>query len=144
MSFNTFTLQLTQYISDNHPDRIQDKQFIQERGQAALQTFVECSRQGMTVGESLRAADDVLYRGLHFSPYRMIEEEVERLSGHLPLSRQGLHALVMTILDKSRPVLEKAYTPETADTFQGTYDYELTCTKIRRIINRHLYDHGLQ
>ena len=74
MNFNAFTIQLTQYISQNHPDKIEDKEFIESRGQQAATVFADCSRQGMNLEECSRQANKVLYAGLHFSPYRMIKE----------------------------------------------------------------------
>ena len=44
--YNTFTLRLTDYIIQNHPDRIMEKDFITQRGEAAKQTFAECARMG--------------------------------------------------------------------------------------------------
>ena len=144
MTFNAFTLQLTQYISENHPERIEDKEFIRQRGENALAVYVGCSRQGMSVEESTREANEVLYQGLHFSPYRMIADIVETHCSHLPLSEEGRHVLAMTILHMSKDVLAEAYTPATADTFEGSYGYHRARTQIKRIMNKYLYDNGLQ
>lgn len=144
MTFNAFTLQLTQYIKENHPDRIEDKEFIDQRGEKALAVFVECSRQGRSVEESVREANEILYQGLHFSPFRMIADMVETHCSHLPLSEEGRHVLAMAILHKSKYVLAGAYTPATADVFAGSYKYHRTRTQIKRIMNKYLYDNGLQ
>ena len=77
--FNAYTIKLTDYIIHNHPDRIMDKEFIHERGLAATATFAQCSRSGMDFEEASRNADTVLYRGLLFSPYRMIDDIVDTL-----------------------------------------------------------------
>jgi hypothetical protein len=74
--FNAFTARLTIYMIDFHPDRIDEVDFIDQRGQMAADVFHQCSVRGMTVDESMHEAEKALYAGLHFSPYLMLEEIV--------------------------------------------------------------------
>ena len=142
--FNAFTLRLTDYIIQNHPDRITEKDFIETRAEEALQTFSECSRMGMRYEECKFESDKVLYRGLNFSPYKMVEEimdthfpEIDILSIHRP-------SLIMQILVHVKPVLARYVNEENDDTFQGSESYPKAQKVVKRIINQYIYNHGLQ
>lgn len=142
MNFNAFTIQLTQYISQNHPDKIEDKEFIESRGQQAATVFADCSRQGMNLEECSRQANKVLYAGLHFSPYRMIMDIIQTNCTHLPLTDEGRHSLAMTLLDICKPHISTYLTPENWDSFEGSYQYHRVRLQTKRMINQYLDDNG--
>ena len=144
MAFNAFTLQLTQYISENHPDKIGDVEFINERGQQATTVFADCSRQGMDLEECTRQANKVLYQGLHFSPFRMIADIIESQCTHLALTDEGRHSLAMTMLERCKPHIEAYYTPDNRDAFEGSYAYHRARMTVKRMLNKYLDENGLQ
>ena len=142
--FNAFSIQLTQYIIQNHPERILEEEFIQDRGVAATATFSQCSRQGMNYEEAMNEANAVLYRGLHFSPYRMVDEIVER---NFPeINYLGIHreSLLMQMLAYVKPVLEQYHNEDNDAEFQGSTLYPTAYRHISRMINQFVHDHGLQ
>lgn len=142
--FNAYTIKLTDYIIHNHPDRIMDKEFIHERGLAATATFAQCSRSGMDFEEASRNADAVLYRGLLFSPYRMIDGIVDTL--YPEIYNLGIHreSLLMQMLAYVKPTLDSYHNEENDASFQGSEAYETAYRHVTRLINQFVYDHGLQ
>ena len=141
--FNAFTIRLTQYISHNHPDLIEDKDFIESRGQQAAKLFADCSRQGMDVEESARQANEVLYNGLQFSPFRMIMDILEADAAHLPLTAEGRHSLAMKLLAQCKPHIESYLSRGNRDTFEGSYTFHKARREVKKMINQHLEDNGL-
>ena len=142
--FNAFSIHLTQYIIQNHPDRIMEQEFIQDRGVAAAATFADCSRQGMNFEEAMSEANTVLYRGLHFSPYRMVDEIVER---NFPeVNYLGIHreSLLMQMLAYVKPALAQYHNEANDAEFQGTPSYPTAYRHVSRMINQFVHDHGLQ
>lgn len=142
--FNAFTLRLTDYIIQNHPDRIMEKDFIAQRGEAAKQTFAECSRMGMHYEECKFESDRVLYRGLHFAPIRMIEEIVDTHYPQVNLLSIHKPALLMQMLAYVKPTLTKYVNEDNDDIFQGSEEYAKAYRHIKNLINQFLYNNGLQ
>lgn len=144
MNLNAFTLQLTQYLIENHPDKIADTGFIQERGQRAVETFAACSRQGMNVEESLSEAHQVLYQGLHFSPYRMVYDLVESNYGYLPFNSEARHNFCMKMMQLAAPVFAEHITRGREDEFEGSPAFLRARIQVKNIINQYLKENGLQ
>ena len=142
--FNAFTLRLTDYIIQNHPDRITEKDFIHTRGEEALQTFSECSRMGMNYEECKFESDKVLYRGLHFSPYKMVEGIMDRYFPEIDILPLQRPSLTMQILSHVKPVLARYVNEENDETFQGSENYPHVEKVVKRLINQYIYYHGLQ
>lgn len=142
--YNTFTLRLTDYIIQNHPDRIMEKDFITQRGEAAKQTFAECARMGMCYEECKFESDRVLYRGLHFSPIKMIEEIVDTHFTQVNLLSIHKPALLMQMLAYVKPTLEAYVNEENDETFQGSEDYTKAYRHVKNRLNQFLYNNGLQ
>ena len=51
-----FEARLTQYMIQNHPDKIEDVSFISERRRMAAHTFETSSVAGLSVDESMHEA----------------------------------------------------------------------------------------
>ena len=77
-----FRLKLRSYMSEHHPERLQDTEFITARADMALATYCDAVSQGFTHPEAESVASEVLYHSLHFSKYdtlvSVLENEFER------------------------------------------------------------------
>ena len=77
-----FRLKLESYMSEHHPERLQDTEFITARADMALTVYCDVVAQGFNHLEAERIASEVLFSGLHFSKYDtlvyILENEFER------------------------------------------------------------------
>ena len=77
-----FRLKLRSYMSEHHPERLGDKEFITARADMALTAYCDAVAQGFNHLEAERIASEVLFSGLHFSKYdtlvSVLEDEFER------------------------------------------------------------------
>ena len=77
-----FQLKLRSYMSEHHPERLQDTEFITARADMALTTYCDAVAQGFTHPEAESMASEVLYQGLHLSKYdtlvSVLENQFER------------------------------------------------------------------
>ena len=75
-------LKLRSYISEHHPERLKDTEFITTRADMALTAYCDAVAQGFTHPEAESMASEVLYQGLHFSKYdtlvSVLENEFEK------------------------------------------------------------------
>lgn len=103
-----FRLKLESYMSEHHPERLQDKEFITARADMALTVYCDAVAQGFTHPEAESMASEVLYQGLHFSKYdtlvSVLENEFEReLPAPLPEKLVPIllsNKAIQTIFDK--------------------------------------------
>ena len=69
-------------MSEYHPERLQDTEFITARADMALTAYCDAVAQGFTHPEAESMASEVLFQGLHFSKYdtlvSVLENEFER------------------------------------------------------------------
>lgn len=77
-----FRLKLRSYMSEHHPEKLHDTEFITTRADMALTAYCDAVAQGFTHLEAENIASEVLYQGLHFSKYdtlvSVLENEFER------------------------------------------------------------------
>ena len=77
-----FRLKLESHMSEHHPERMNDTEFITSRADMALTAYCDAVAQGFTHPEAESMASEVLYQGLHFSKYdtlvSVLENEFER------------------------------------------------------------------
>ena len=77
-----FRLKLESYMSEHHPERMSDMEFITARADMALTAYCDAVAQGFNHLEAERIASEVLFSGLHFSKYdtlvSVLENEFER------------------------------------------------------------------
>lgn len=106
-----FQLKLRSYMSEHHPERLQDTEFITARADMALTAYCDAVAQGFTHPEAESMASEVLYQGLHFSKYdtlvSVLENEFEReLPAPLPdeLLRASLEKRLAPILLSNKAV----------------------------------------
>ena len=82
LELSYFRLKLRSYMSEHHPERLYDTEFITTRADMALTVYCDVVAQGFTHPEAESMASEVLYQGLHFSKYdtlvSVLENEFER------------------------------------------------------------------
>lgn len=132
-------LSLTDYISEYHPERIQDTEFISVRAEEAGKEFERNSKEGKTVRQAKEAAEKVLYEGLKFSKFKLLEEIVEN---EMPEIRQEeKYTFIMQMMRVIEPIIQK-YEPK--DDFIGSEkEKEMYNMCVGRIYN-YLEKNGLQ
>ena len=145
-----FRLKLESYMSEHHPERLQDTEFITARADMALTAYCDAVAQGFTHPEAESVASEVLYQGLHFSKYdtlvSVLENEFERdLPAPLPdeLLRASLEKRLAPILLSNKAVQATFDKFGLTDTLASDEQYdrlytELTGTIVLLIESNHL------
>ncbi len=134
-----FRFSLLSFLRDSHPDKAADQQFIASRGDAAAEAYSNIIKLGGSHDEAEENASQILYTGLHFSPYRTIvnilwDEFTDEID---PAQAEGVAMELLPLLSK---IIEK-YT--TSDDFAGSQEYDLLYTELTGAIQTLLED-GVQ
>ena len=130
--FSYYRLRLESYLKDYHPERLADEAFIRARSDAAAQAYEDAFRQGYPVLEAGYIATEVLFAGLHFSPYYMLEQIIENeFANVVPPERAADFALRLLQSDTIRETIEK-YEP--GDDFDGSSEYDQLYTELTGVI----------
>ena len=130
--FSYYRLRLASYLKDYHPERLADEAFIRARSDAAAQACEDAFRQGYPVLEAGYMATEVLFAGLHFSPYYMLEQIIENeFANVVPAERAADFALRLLQSDTIRETIEK-YEP--GDDFDGSSEYDQLYTELTGVI----------
>jgi len=130
--FSYYRLRLETYLKDYHPERLADEAFIYDRSDAAAQAYEDAFRQGYPVLEAGYMATEVLFAGLHFSPYYMLEQIIENeFANVVPPERAADFALRLLQSDTIRETIEK-YEP--GDDFDGSSEYDQLYTELTGVI----------
>ena len=123
-----FRLKLRSYMSEHHPERLQDTEFITTRADMALTVYCDAVAQGFTHPEAESMASEVLYQGLHFSKYdtlvSVLENEFER---ELPAS---LPERLATILLSNKAIQATFAGYELTDEFAASEQYDRLYTEL--------------
>ena len=130
--FSYYRLRLESYLKDYHPERLADEAFIRARSDAAAQAYEDAFRQGYPVLEAGYIATDVLFAGLHFSPYYTLEQIIENeFANVVPPERAADFALRLLQSNSIRETIEK-YEP--GDDFDGSSEYDQLYTELTGVI----------
>ena len=130
--FSYYRLRLESYLKDYHPERLADEAFIRARSDAAAEAYEDAFRQGYPVLEAGYIATEVLFAGLHFSPYYMLEQIIENeFANVVPPERAADFALRLLQSDTIRETIEK-YEP--GDDFDGSPEYDQLYTELTGVI----------
>lgn len=70
--FSYFRLSLLSYLKDSHPHLADDTAFVAARGAVAAEAYSAAIKSGQTHDQAGEMANEVLYAGLLFSPYRTV------------------------------------------------------------------------
>lgn len=137
MVHSKYYKELKQYLEDYHPNLVKDEEFITTRSELAQETFIECSREGMNIEECQNEVNEVLYSGLHFSLYQLVEDIIEEMN----LSFSDKDKFIMQMFLLIQPIAEKY---KLDDNFERTSEYDKLYTEISQHINQHIKDYELQ
>ncbi len=74
LELSYFSLQLFEYLIQNHPHRADDYDFIKYRGDKAAEAFEVALRNGALQEDAIQEANEELYKGLYFSLYALIKD----------------------------------------------------------------------
>ena len=130
--FSYYRLRLETYLKDYHPERLADETFIRDRSDAAAQAYEDAFLQGYPVLEAGYIATEVLFAGLHFSPYYMLEQIIENeFANTIPSDRAEVFALRLLQSDSIRETIAK-YEP--GDDFDGSPEYDQLYTELIGVI----------
>ena len=131
--FSYYRLRLETYLKDYHPERLADEAFICARSDAAAQAYEDAFRQGYPVLEAGYMATEVLFAGLHFSPYYMLEQIIENeFANVVPPERAADFALRLLQSDTIRETIATKYEP--GDDFDGSPEYDQLYTELTGVI----------
>ena len=123
-----FQLKLKSYMSEHHPERLQDTEFITTRADMALTAYCDAVAQGFSHLEAESIASEVLYQGLHFSKYdtlvSVLENEFEK---ELP---SPLPERLTPMLLKNKAVQSVFDKYELTDDFGASPEYEKLYTEL--------------
>ncbi len=137
MVHSKYYKELKQYLEDYHPNLVKDEEFITTRSELAQETFIECSREGMNIEECQNEVNEVLYSGLHFSLYQLVEDIIEEMN----LSFSDKDKFIMQMFLLVQPIAEKY---KLDDNFERTSEYDKLYTEISQHINQYIKDYELQ
>ena len=130
--FSYYRLRLETYLKDYHPERLADEAFIRARSDAAAQAYEDAFRQGYPILAAGYIATEILFAGLHFSPYYMLEQIIENeFANVVPPERAADFALRLLQSDTIRETIEK-YEP--GDDFDGSPEYDQLYTELTGVI----------
>ena len=130
--FSYYRLRLESYLKDYHPERLADEAFIRARSDAAAEAYEDAFRQGYPVLEAGYMATEVLFAGLHFSPYYMLEQIIENeFANVVSPERAADFALRLLQSNSIRETIEK-YEP--GDDFDGSSEYDQLYTELTGVI----------
>ena len=136
-----FRLKLRSYMSEHHPERLYDTEFITARADMALTAYCDAVAQGFTHLEAESIASEVLYQGLHFSKYDTLVSVLENeFEGELPVPLPEKLAAILLSNKAIQATFDKF---GLTDTFaaSGQYDRlysELTGTIVLLTKSNHL------
>ncbi len=137
MVHSKYYKELKQYLEDYHPNLVKDEEFITTRSELAQETFIECSREGMNIEECQNEVNEVLYSGLHFSLYQLVEDIIEEMN----LSFSDKDKFIMQMFLLIQPIAEKY---KLDDNFERTSEYDKLYTEISQHISQYIKDYELQ
>lgn len=134
-----FRLSLLSFLRDSHPNLSTDTNLITVRGDAAAEAYSAAVKNGQSHDQAAEAANEILYSGLQFSPYRTIvkilwcefEKEVS------PALAEGA---AIGLLQELEGVFARY---ELSDDFDTTPEYDRLYTELTGVLQILLED-GLQ
>jgi len=131
-----FRLSLLSYLRDSHPHLAKDNAFITIRGDAAAQAYSTAVKNGQSHDQASEIANEILYAGLMFSPYRTIVRilwnEFEK-----DVTPALAESVAMELLPKLNGVFDKY---KLSDSFDSTPEYDQLYTELTGAIQILLED----
>lgn len=121
-----YGLYLLSYLKENHPDKVHDASFVEERADRAAEVFEQARLEGYTPEGAHELAMAALLEGLHFSKYDTLVEVLwNECSDEIPQSEAPAVAL------KLLPYMEGIFARyPLSDDFAYSPEYEQLCTEL--------------
>lgn len=133
-----FYKELKSYLSENHPELCDDESFISNRSELAQLTFIDSSQNGSSYEDSIHEAYTVLYDGLHFSSYQLLqdiaEEEFSEYYDIVEKNKASLYTELLPIIKEFNP----------GDDFERSSRYETLYSCIVGFIQEKIENNGIQ
>jgi hypothetical protein len=121
-----FRLSFLSFLRDSHPNLATDTNMIASRGDSAAEAYSAVIKNGQSHDQAAEAANEVLYSGLLFSPYRTVVqilwEEFEK-----EVNPVLIEAAAIEILPMLKDVFNKY---ELSDSFETTNEYDQLYTEL--------------
>jgi len=131
-----FRLSLLSYLKDSHPNLANDTAFIAARSDAASEAYSTAVRNGQTHDQAGEMANETLYAGLSFSPYRTIVQIL-----WVEFEKEVTPALAERVAIELLPKLNKVFDKYTlSDGFDTTPEYDQLYTELTGTIQILLED----
>lgn len=137
MKKNALYNELKSFLDKYHPNLSGDIEFIESRSELAQQTFIDSSKSGNNVEDSMRDAREVLYNGLHFSVYQLINDIIEE---EFP-SVTDIETFGLKMYEHIQPILSEYHID---DQFERSSKYDDLYNRITGIILEYTEQYGIQ
>jgi len=135
-----FRLSLMAFLTESHPERMEDNRFILSCADAATESYEQAIRNGDTPDEAIEQANAILFNGLHFSKHDTL---VNILWNEFADEVLETEAKEMAI--KLLPECESVFAGyPLSDSFAYEPEYELLYTELTGTIALYLESHELQ
>ena len=135
-----YGLYLLDYLKKYHPEKASDADFISVREESAAGTFESVRMAGGTVEAAQEEAMRVLIEGIHFSPYALLLEVVEKeFSDDVPEGRRE------PFCRNLYPYLKNLFAgyDTSDDDFALSPEYGLLYTELTGTVMLYLEQHGI-
>jgi hypothetical protein len=121
-----YRLSLLSFLKESHPELAKDSDFITSRGDLATKAYSDSIKNGVTHEQANKIANEVLFKGLHFSKYDTIINILwNEFAEEIPQGSAKDFAL------KTLPVCESVFAKYSlSDEFAFTPEYELLYTEL--------------
>lgn len=134
-----FRLSFLSFLRDSHPNLVTDTNLISTRGDVAAEAYSAAIKNGQNHDQAAEEANEVLYSGLLFSPYRTIVEILWN-----EFEKEVTPALAEGAAIGLLPELKEVFARyELSDDFETTPEYDRLYTELTGAIQILLED-GLQ
>ena len=121
-----FRLSFLSFLRDSHPNLATDNKLIASRGDSAAEAYSAAIKNGQSHDQAAEVANEVLYSGLLFSPYRTVVqilwEEFEK-----EVNSVLIEAAAVEILPMLKDVFSKY---KLSDDFDTTEEYDQLYTEL--------------
>ena len=123
---------LEQYLNERHPEIMESTSFIESRADEALTAYADAVKNGASHIEAEETANEILYKGLHFSAYNMIVEVLwNEFSEEIP---HGLAERLGAILLGNTAVRKTIARFHPDDEFDGKPEHDMLYTELTGVI----------
>jgi hypothetical protein len=131
-----FRLSLLSFLRDSHPNLATTTNLITSRGDAAAEAYSAAIKNGQSHDQAAEAANEVLYSGLLFSPYRIVVQILWEEFG-----KEANPALIEEAAVEVLPELKDVFSKyELSDSFETTKEYDQLYTELTGAIQILLED----